>query len=240
MPRIFFLSFGGPTQSFHNAVHRICKEAEQFKVFDVITAITDIDLKNDPEFWDKHGKFIEGNARGYGYWLWKSYIVKKQLALMQDGDILVYADAGCTLHVSGKPRLLEYLELAKQHGIVGFITNHIEYKYTKMDLIHHLNALKDTNSGMIIATSFIIQKRSDSIDLVNQWYSLSSIYHLIDDSPSMITNHAMFNEHRHDQSIWSLLCKQYKCHTLPDETWFFAEGKNGDEYPIWASRKKHG
>ena len=238
MPGIFFLSFGGPTQSFHNAVKRICKEAEQFGVFDVITANTDIDLKNDPEFWNTHGQFVERNARGYGYWLWKSYIVKKQLALMQDGDILVYADAGCTLHVSGKPRLLEYIDLAKQHGIVGFQMCNKEYAYTKMDIFDALGAYNHGDTGQINATSFIVQKRDLTVSLVDKWYTLSSNYTLLNDSPSKIPNHPSFKDNRHDQSIWSILRKQHINFTLQDETWFFAEGKNGPSYPIWASRSK--
>ena len=59
-------------------------------------------LKKDSEFWVKHGNFIENNKRGYGYWLWKSYIVKKQLELMKEGDILLYADSGCVMNMNGK------------------------------------------------------------------------------------------------------------------------------------------
>ncbi len=39
-------------------------------------------LKNAFEknkFWKKHGTFIESNPRGYGYWLWKPFIIKETL-----------------------------------------------------------------------------------------------------------------------------------------------------------------
>ena len=32
--------------------------------------------------------------RGYGYWIWKPYIVSKMMSRLNDGDILVYTDAG--------------------------------------------------------------------------------------------------------------------------------------------------
>ena len=41
-------------------------------------SVTDEHLKIDKLFWENHGKIIENNSRGYGYWLWKPYIVKKQ------------------------------------------------------------------------------------------------------------------------------------------------------------------
>ena len=74
-----FLTFGGPTVNYHNAVKRISKEAQDLKFFDEIISLTDLDLKKDTVFWKQHGKFLENNKRGYGYWLWKSYLIKKTL-----------------------------------------------------------------------------------------------------------------------------------------------------------------
>ena len=34
------------------------------------------------------------HRRGFGYWKWKSYLVTNMLEKMQNGDILVYSDAG--------------------------------------------------------------------------------------------------------------------------------------------------
>jgi len=46
-------------------------------------------------------------------------------------------------------------------------------------------------------------------DFVNEWYNVGCDYHNIDDSPSIIKNLDSFIEHRHDQSIFSLLTKKY-------------------------------
>lgn len=43
--------------------------------------------------------------RGYGYWKWKSYLVKQQFEKMEDGDILIYADAGCDYNAKAIDRL---------------------------------------------------------------------------------------------------------------------------------------
>lgn len=45
--------------------------------------------------------------------------------------------------------------------------------------------------------------------MVNEWYELGCDYHNIDDSPSILKNIDGFIEHRHDQSIFSLLTKKY-------------------------------
>ena len=103
-----FLTFGGPSSNYHSAVNRICTQASEFNVFDNIVGATDHHIKDDNEFYNKHGRFLEENSRGYGYWLWKSYLVKKQLEKMNENDILVYADSGCVLNINGKKRLYEY------------------------------------------------------------------------------------------------------------------------------------
>jgi hypothetical protein len=84
-----FITFGGPKFNYQNRVKRICYEATNLDFFDEIVGFTDIDLKNDTTFWAKHGEFIENNKRGYGYWLWKPFLIKKALEGINDNDILL-------------------------------------------------------------------------------------------------------------------------------------------------------
>lgn len=233
-----FLSFGGPTKAYRDAAIRIGKEAERFNLFDTVTAATDETLKSDQEFWSKHGHFIETSPKGYGYWIWKPYLVKKAMRAMDTGGILVYADAGCTLHVSGLPRFLEYIELVRIHGALVFQTENIEEAWTKMDVIKAMKARKQMKTYQIHATTFLLQKTEATVDLVDAWYSMACNYSLLDDTPSKAPNHPDIKDHRHDQSMWSILCKQRGVYTIPDETWRFASDKKKAQiYPIWAERK---
>ena len=43
---------------------------------------------------------ITKNPRGYGYWLWKSYIIKKTIEKMSDDDILLYLDCGYEIDIT--------------------------------------------------------------------------------------------------------------------------------------------
>lgn len=236
-PKVNFISFGGPTQYYHDALSRICNEAKNFNIFDEIKRMTEIDLKNDKEFWMKHNNFIENNKTGYGMWIWKPYIIKKQLERMRDNDILLYADAGCTLNLNGKNRLEQYIQMLREgDGIICFQMPHLEKFFTKMDMIDYMNAHEYKSTGQINATSFLIQKRPNTVELVNKWYNISCNYNLLDNSQSIIENDPGFIAHRNDQSIWSILCKSYKCTPLEDETWLFYEGY-GITFPIWATRR---
>jgi hypothetical protein len=41
---------------------------------------------------------VDYNKRGYGYWIWKSQIIKQHMDLLNDGEILLYCDAGSQLN----------------------------------------------------------------------------------------------------------------------------------------------
>jgi hypothetical protein len=241
MSNLYFVSFGGPSASYHAALQRICGEAKSFNLFTKILGYTDIYLKNDTEFWSKHGNFVSTNPRGYGYWLWKSYLCKKLLATINDDDIIVYADAGCTMNLQGKFRLLEYIEMCKTHesGIVSFQLTHQEQFWTKNDICQHLGASQnELLSGQLVGGIFLLRKCKAVVDLVDKWYETGSNYNLIDDSPSLTPNIPEFRENRHDQSIWSILRKHHGSIILPDETYFLDWNSNGKNYPIWATRKR--
>ena len=98
----YFITFGGGGQNYIDAGNRLINQINNTELFDKTILYTDIDLKNDSEFWNKHSNFILKNKKGFGYWLWKPYIIKKTIAQMKDGDILLYLDAGCEFNIKKK------------------------------------------------------------------------------------------------------------------------------------------
>lgn len=236
-----FLTFGN--KKYYNSLNRIKNEAESFNIFDKILIYNDLNLKNDfPDFWKKHENFIINNPRGYGYWIWKPYLVLKTLETMNENDILVYADAGCSLNNNGINRLNEYFEIVKNsnYGILSFELLGLKEKtYTKMDIFHELEmeTHEYLNSNQIMATIFILKKCDHTIKIINEWYKFVCIYNLVDDSQSSIKNDENFIDNRHDQSIFSLIRKKYGTEIISDETyytnWDFNIIKN---YPILSTR----
>lgn len=73
-----FITFGAGDEKYYEAGNFLIKEVESLNIFDKSILYTDKDLKTDQEFWPKHSNFIENNKKGYGYWLWKPYLIKKQ------------------------------------------------------------------------------------------------------------------------------------------------------------------
>lgn len=207
---IKFITFGGG-KSYIDAANRLIKQAERFRLFDSCTAFTDADLKNNTSFWDAHGEFIEANTRGYGYWIWKPWLIKNEMAKLDTGDILVYLDSGCELIQTQVFEFKKCIRAARTDSIVGdYYLNNIENQWTKMDLLDVMGCTDPqyTNSPQRTATGLIFLITDEVKDLIDQWCALSSNYHLIDDSPSVNRELPMFKEHRHDQSIFSLLSKK--------------------------------
>ncbi len=218
MVKKYFISFAGGTLEYLEALSRICSQAKSLKIFDKVIGYTPIYLINDKQFWKAHGEFIKNNPRGFGYWIWKPYLIKKTLELMEEGDILMYLDSGCEIDYRNKKKILELIDITKTDKIIGSIACSvknpcIEKDWTKMDTFIKLNALdsKYTDTAQRQGGAIIILKCKEIVDLVNDWYKYVTIdnYHFVDDSASIEKNFDSFKENRHDQSIFSILTKKY-------------------------------
>lgn len=216
-----FITFGAGQPNFYGAATRLKKQAIDINLFDKIIAYTDDILKNCDDFWNNHSNFIENNKRGYGYWIWKPYLIKKTMESMQDGDILMYLDSGCEIDMRKRDNMVEYFDIIQNDYIIGCHIPNKENAWCKMDLILKLGMLDEkylnTTQRQAGALLFLVCDKTRNI--VNEWYELSTDYHNIDDTPSVSKNLNCFVEHRHDQSIFSLLSKKYEMyskHSLED------------------------
>jgi hypothetical protein len=209
-----FITFGAGGKQYKDAGDRLLKQADNIKLFDKTVFYNDNDLKNDENFWSKHSSFISKNKRGYGYWLWKPYLIQKTMSLLNDGDILMYLDAGCEIDIRNKNEIEKYFEIVKKDYICGTLTSdHPERKWCKMDLLIKLDMVDNDevlDSIQRQAGAQLIYVCNKTRELINEWYTIvSNDYHMIDDTKSIAPNYPIFKEHRHDQSTFSLLTKKY-------------------------------
>ena len=221
--RKFFLSFADSRMA--RALDRVRIQAEQMQCYDQIVVADQSYLNIN--FREKFKDKLRPNVRGYGYWCWKPQVILQLLDQIEDGDIIQYTDAGCHLNKTGKERLMEYFDLADESetGILAFtavppifhdsavaLPDLTESRWCKADLFKFLNVIDDnliTHSPTIGAGIIFIKKNNRSKAIVEQWLSvIESDFSLLDDSPSKSKNFSEFVEHRHDQSIFSILCKQ--------------------------------
>jgi len=243
--KLHFITFGAGNKNYHDAVNRICYQAKQFNMFKNIFGYTEQNLKDNQEFWKNHEQFIINNPRGYGYWIWKCFVILDIMKKpeINNGDIIIYVDSGCELNIKGRQRMIEYIKLTMENDILAFQMDHLdEKKYTKMDLLEYAKVTqKDKESGQLVGGILFLKKTEKNINILTEITQLLTMenYHYVDDSPSILPNDTTFIEHRHDQSCISITLKKYGAHLLKDET-YFSNWNNGLMYPILAMRNRTG
>jgi hypothetical protein len=160
---------------------------------------------------EKDYEFITRNKRGFGYWLWKPIIVSRMLSEMAEGDLFVYADAGCELSTIGFSRFCDYLSAANQKGGLFFSLPFVEKNWTKKQVVTALMLTDDElETNQLQATFFILKNCNESRELVRKWLELCrrDNYAMVDDSGLTLGQRSSFREHRHDQSLLSILVKR--------------------------------
>jgi hypothetical protein len=183
------------------------------------------------------------------------------LEKIPEGSILQYSDIGCHLNESGIKRLKEYIEITNKKSILVFQYKKPDYKnyinlkyqvyfeqeYTKNDLFNFFNIPISSpvrTSEQVWSGTIFFKKNLKTINLLNKWNEVCNISNLIDDSPSKEKNNQQFIEHRHDQSVFSILCKLNDVEYLSASECEWAEDENGrhwdhlKNFPILAKRDK--
>ena len=193
-----FLTYG--TGRFAGQRDRLAAEATATGAFANVVAGDAASIERG--YANRHAAVL-GAARGAGYWLWKPYMIHKLLSQAQDGDVVMYADAGSVF--TGDPRPL--LALARKHGFLGFRMPHMTQGWTKGDVYKALDM--DINlygrERQLSGAVLFFKKCPRTMDLVQRWLALCEREDLLTDVPSVAPNHAEFQDHRHDQSILTLL-----------------------------------
>jgi hypothetical protein len=218
--RKVFLTFGGG-KTWPDAARRLQKQAEATGIFDDVFAETsDAFFAENPDF-SRHRAFIESNARGWGYWIWKPFLILKYMKRLKDGDILFYLDAGCEILPENRAKFEALLQHVATHCNAFF--DYSRYAvfnlafWCKQSLLDEVQrefgvAVDWLRTPKIWAGGFGLAKNDENIAFANHWLRMATTdnYHFVDDTPSKVPQIYPFFEHRHDQSILSALKAIYK------------------------------
>jgi hypothetical protein len=164
-------------------------------------------------FYHAHRALLD-RSRGAGYWLWKPYIIERALDEARDGDIVVYADAGVSVVRSLRP----LFDLCHAHDGILLFAGHYEGLAaepnicrisTKRDcfVLMDCDEHRYHEAPMLDASFLVLEKNSQSIDFVRRWREFCSRPEILSDAENVCGKENLpgFIEHRHDQSVLSLL-----------------------------------
>jgi hypothetical protein len=246
MERVHFISFANNHFASRKSVlESSCLESGWF---DTWCVLSDDDLSNS--FKEKYNDILRC-IYGSGYWLWKSEIIRQLLKSTNEGDIIIYADAGCTLNLTeqSRPNFDKYIDICKNHSLLRFELELPEWHWTNKRTIEFFRDNYNLKKEHVLSNQLvggIICMQNNSI--VETFFD--TFFEIIDRDHNLITNKYNqieplngFKDHRYDQSILSLLSKSSGIgYILPDETWpnnpNFPSWNESDKFPFLATRKR--
>jgi hypothetical protein len=184
----------------------------------------DIDDDDNPSYGysHQHTAFLKNpndeSAVGGGFWFWKPPLILDHLQELNNGDYLVYADYDQEIWWPCITDLLVYMMNDSNNTIDWALPRWLgglEAAYTKHDVFQayctgHLDADQLQTaffSAQWEAGIHIIKKSDRAVQLVQQWQRATEHYRAISDTPSLLTNHPEFQEHRRDQTLLNMMLK---------------------------------
>ena len=260
MPDIYLCSFASP--NLDQSVKRFQHEAKELNFYKKIKIYRKNDLPEKMISRIKNFNYPVKKMRLYGYACWKPYIVKNFFEEIPDNSLLQYTDIGCHFNKNGIKRLKEYSDICEQKSTLVFqyrvpdwkekyenfkFQEYYEYEYTKADA---LDSISIDQSSSLLATEqiwsgcFFLKKNEKGRQILENWNKFCENDALINDDISKSQNHKKFKEHRHDQSIFSLICKKANAFSLSASECEWAEKENErtwehlNNFPILAKRDK--
>lgn len=188
---------------------------------------------------DLDHQFVARNAhvlslkRGAGYWLWKPYLIDKYLRLISENDYLIYTDSGL-LFVESIDDLIELeKDSLNTDGVLLTETTQwipsgppwkapLEFEWTKRDafVLTETDVPEITHTVQANAAFMVFQPRDKAFSFLSEWLKWGSDLRAITDMANCKgkSNYDGFNEHRHDQSLMSILGKKFGFRIVGDMT----------------------
>jgi len=195
------------------------KSGEKIGLFSKVISYNPTDI--DANFKNKNKKILE-QKRGNGYWLWKPYFIKKTLEDLDWGDYLFYCDSG-SYFIDSVHKIISLSQKSEQ-DIIPFELTHLESEWTKRDafVFMECDSADYYNTKQRLASFILIKKTELSIQFIEEWMNFALDERILTDidNVSGFENYPNFKDHRHDQSIFSLLSKKYGFKAYRDPSQF--------------------
>jgi hypothetical protein len=191
--------------------------------------------------------FNQSNS-GFGFWAYKPEILLQELSnqpLSKGG--VIWVDSGCELNLNKitRVRLRWYMLVARVQGATVFTLDTPELHFTKKRVFALFPSINPLSSGkQIQATWFFLSgKRGKAI--ATRWLEIVlADKTFFDDTFDRSEEHPTFITPRHDQSIFSLVCKEKRIIPmfLPPTSGLGSRKTQfrAHFHPIWASRNRTG
>lgn len=235
--KTIFVTFGAGRTGWKQASRRLVGEAKKTQLFSSVFNLNENWLEqNDPKIYEIVKKFHRnGFYRGFGYWVWKPAVLHWVKENNPNCNVL-YMDAGS--HLDQRPdhiaKLGNLLEKKGKNGLAWHLPHNNDVAWTKKELIIRLNPSKIILNSPQVQSGFIylpwINTPQNFTTTFRQFALEKDGFFFSDEL--CVDQDAAFVEHRHDQSVFSILWKLNGMYSKSDKTY----PENINNFPIIAAR----
>ena len=239
--KTIFISYANEAMAY--SLKRIGRQARRLGIFDDVILYTPADV---PDYARKSPLF--SCPRGAGYWCWKPALIHETLQRFEEGTVVVYVDAGCTLRKSSQ--WSEYLGRMEQIDMLCFqyAENQPQWEkwgsksgktkyWTKKSTLDFMDCIVGNQMyheyGQIWGGCLFFKGKENP--LLKEWLNLTFQHPelIMDPTPEELLDQGIgFAGHRHDQSILTPLCLNRDGIAILQET---SEQYTKTSF-VWASR----
>ena len=199
-------------EKFQKTRERYTSELKSKNIFEEVIQYSPNDF--DEKFLNNHQKFIRENPKGYGFFIWKPYFILKALNTLNEGDVLVYGDAGNEIKGSREDCLSLFNLVQLPTKGISIIATKVGWniRWIKSDLYIRMGfKIFYPFKIMVEANRIVIMKNEATLNFVREWLHYCTVdYRNIDESKSSLPQLPFFVQHRYDQSVFSILFHKYK------------------------------
>jgi hypothetical protein len=151
--------------------------------------------------------------RGYGYWLWKPWLLRALAGRLPDGDVVLYVDG----RASASGRRIVWLDrFMADHAadLVIWPLGLPEREWTTGDIFALFGQPldgADATDEQFAGGLFAFRVNAASRRFIGDWYrAMEANLALCRDRRSVAPNHGTFRANRHDQSMFSMTVKKHR------------------------------
>ena len=206
------------TATHHKGQERLNRSARRFGI-DRCHTFSEAELRRT-DFYRQH-QAILAQARGAGYRLWKPYLILTVMLEAQEGEVIVYSDSGAEIVDSLEP----LIEICRQRGVMLFQAgddcgSFTVSQWSKRDCLLLMSA--DTpayhHAPLVAGSPLLVVNNAANQALIAEWLAYCADPRVLTDQANTrgLRNYPEFYDHRHDQSVLSILCHKYGWATFRD------------------------
>ncbi len=184
--------------SFSDSQIRLQKHLNNIGLFN-ITQLSDLDLPDD--FKSDYSEILK-YRRGYGYCIWKPFIILNELKKLKENEILFYIDSTDIPEIP----LFDFIDNHFKNNTYLFFNrgfNHGEWTKRDTFVLMNCDSPEYHDAVQLEAGDICLIKNDFNFNIINEWFNNCKNINSLTETPNIcgLPNLPTFHEHRYDQSI---------------------------------------